>query len=77
VHGEYTPVTHPLELYDVESDPLERINLAGEAPEEARALVAKVADRARKKIRPGTDDALPDDSSDELLKTLRSLGYVK
>jgi len=77
VHGEYTPATHPLELYDVERDPLERINLAGEAPEEARALVAKVADRARKKIRPGTDDALPDDSSDELLKTLRSLGYVK
>ncbi|HVQ35649.1 MAG TPA: sulfatase [Candidatus Bathyarchaeia archaeon] len=77
VHGEYTPVTHPLELYDVETDPLEQVNLAGAAPEEARALVALVADRARRKIRPGTDDALPADSSDELLKTLRSLGYVK
>jgi len=77
VHGEYAPKTQPLEVYDLESDPQETINLEGEAPENVRALVAKVADRARRKIRPGTDDALPADPSDELLKTLRSLGYVK
>ena len=77
VHGEYHPATHPLELFDVERDPGETIDLAGEASSEARVLVTKVAERGRRKVRPGTDEPDATDPSDELLKTLRSLGYVK
>ena len=40
-------------------------------------LVTKVAERGRRKVRPGTDEPDASDPSDELLKTLRSLGYVK
>lgn len=76
VHSDYHPAVQPVEVFDLDADPLERVDLAGQAGPEARRLVQLAADRARIKLRdaphPGRTEELPE----ELRKSLKTLGYV-
>jgi arylsulfatase A-like enzyme len=58
------------ELYDLDSDPGERRNLAADRPDDALALAAMLAEQ------PSGPDGAPPDIDPETREALRSLGYV-
>jgi hypothetical protein len=62
-------------LFDLESDPLERVNLAGERPDLVRELSAKVADWSCRP-RSAAVEARPE-WDNEAKETLRALGYIE
>nr|MCS5638383.1 sulfatase-like hydrolase/transferase [Myxococcota bacterium] len=69
----YIDSPHP-ELYDLEADPLESVNLVAQRPREAAALASRLRER-----RGAEADRLPDASIElkpEEIARLRALGYV-
>ncbi len=77
VHSEYRPEVKPLEVFDLESDPEERTDRSAEPNEATLRLVRMVTDRALAKLDLDASGELRDEPSEELLRTLRSLGYLR
>ena len=64
----------PLEAFDLALDPSERHDLSGTPDAALRALVSEILERSRRKVGDAARPTFVPD--DELLRQLRSLGYV-
>ena len=77
VHGGYHPTVPPLEVFDLQSDPRETVNLVDRPRDETQRLVRTLTERVTSKLAGKQDVGSPVDPDEELMETLRSLGYVR
>jgi hypothetical protein len=77
VHGDYRPRVRPIEVFDLEADPGETRDLSEGPDPDVRRLIARVAERAGHKLRGGSEQPGAIRPDDDLLRSLKSLGYVK
>ena len=74
-HPPLVPAPPPVQLYDLEADPREQLNLVSEKPELVLALDQLLQERFGAVLR-DTGLELPDEVDPGLVERLRSLGYV-
>lgn len=77
VHSDYRPRVRPLEVFDLSSDPGERVDLSAHPVEDTLRLVRSATNRALEKLDSGDAAERREEPSEELLRTLRSLGYLR
>lgn len=77
IHGNYRPEVAPLEVFDLETDPRETRDRSAEPNDVTVRLVRMLTDRVAAKVRDDGERGPAVEPDDELMETLRSLGYVR
>jgi arylsulfatase A-like enzyme len=77
VHGNYRPEVGPLEVFDLESDPREKWDRSAEPNDVTVRLVRMLTERVAAKVKDDGEKGPAVEPDDELMETLRSLGYVR